>query len=101
MVPGWNTDITYTAGDYGFELPTDENKSTDEGRVIVSVHCYDPWDYCGTENDKTFLWGEKGDEIIEVNGADSRARQAGATRITSRARWRNSRPLSLTRVIPL
>lgn len=74
MVPGWNTDITYTAGDYGFELPTDENKSTDEGRVIVSVHCYDPWDYCGTENDKTFLWGEKGDEIIEVNGADSRSK---------------------------
>lgn len=37
--------------------------------MILSVHCYDPWDYCGTEDNKAFLWGEKGDEIIEVNKA--------------------------------
>ncbi len=72
MVPGWNTDINYTVGDYGFELPTDSNNTADENRIILSVHCYDPWDYCGEESKKTFLWGEKGDEIIEVNGADKR-----------------------------
>ena len=72
MVPGWNTDINYTVGDYGFELPTDSNNTADENRIILSVHCYDPWDYCGEESKKTFLWGEKGNEIIEVNGADKR-----------------------------
>ena len=69
MVPGWNTDINYTVGDYGFQMPTDSNNSSDTGRLVLSVHCYDPWDYCGTENNKTFLWGERGQEIVEINGA--------------------------------
>ena len=70
MVPGWNTNIDYTVGDYGFELPTDEKNTAGEGRVIVSVHCYDPWDYCGEESKKTFLWGERGDQIVEINKAN-------------------------------
>ena len=70
MVPGWNTDINYTCGDYGFELPTDSANTAGEGRIILSVHCYDPWDYCGEEKKKTFLWGEKGQEIVEVNKAN-------------------------------
>lgn len=70
LVPGWNTDIDYTVGDYGFELPTDENNTAGEGRVIVSVHYYAPWDYCGEENDKIFLWGARGQEIVEVNKAN-------------------------------
>ena len=36
--------------------------------MMVSVHYYDPWDYCGTEDLKTILWGEYGDNLIEVNG---------------------------------
>lgn len=74
MVPGWNTDINFTAGDYGFRIPEDKDNTSDEGRIIISVHCYDPWDYCGSENNNTFLWGEKGEEIIEVNGADTRSK---------------------------
>ena len=70
MVPGWNTNIDYTVGDYGFELPTDEKNTAGEGRVIVSVHCYDPWDYCGDESKKTFLWGERGSQIVEINKAN-------------------------------
>jgi len=76
MVPGWNTDINYTVGDYGFRIPEDKDNTSDEGRIIISVHCYDPWDYCGSENNNTFLWGEKGEEIIEVNGADTRSKAA-------------------------
>lgn len=72
LVPGWNTNINYTCDDYGFEMPTDKSNTAGENRLIVSVHCYDPWDYCGTENDKTFLWGERGQEIVEVNKADIR-----------------------------
>lgn len=69
LVPGWNTDINYTVGDYGFKLPEDKKNSAGEGRLILSVHCYDPWDYCGEESKKTFLWGERGQEIIEINKA--------------------------------
>lgn len=68
LVPGWNTNVEYTVGDYGFEMPTDEKCSADESRMMVSVHYYDPWDYCGTEDLKTILWGEYGDNLIEVNG---------------------------------
>ena len=68
LVPGWNTNIEYTVGDYGFEMPTDEKCSAGENRMMVSAHYYDPWDYCGTEDLKTILWGEYGDNLIEVNG---------------------------------
>lgn len=75
LMPGWNTDINYTTGDFGFELPTDEQNTAGEGRIVVSVHCYDPWDYCGDESKgKIFLWGKKGDEIIEVNKASKKSK---------------------------
>ncbi len=74
MVPGWNTNIDYTVGDYGFELPTDNNNKAGENRVIISVHDYDPWDYCGEESKKIFLWGEKGQEIVEVNKASPKSK---------------------------
>ncbi len=66
LVPGWNTNIDYTVGDYGFELPTDTKCTADENRIMVSVHYYDPWDYCGTESIKTYLWGKKGQELIDT-----------------------------------
>lgn len=75
LMPGWNTDINYTTGDFGFELPTDEQNTAGEGRIVVSVHCYDPWDYCGDESKgKIFLWGKKGDEIIEINKASKKSK---------------------------
>lgn len=40
LVPGWNTDINYTAGDYGFKIPNDST-----GRLMISVHYYDPWKF--------------------------------------------------------
>lgn len=68
LMPGWNTNIEYTVGDYGFEMPTDANCTAGESRMMVSVHYYDPWDYCGTEDLKTILWGDYGLNLIEVNG---------------------------------
>lgn len=54
LVPGWNTDINYTAGDYGFKIPND---STD--RLMISVHYYDPWKFCGGEEAPgIFRWGD-------------------------------------------
>ncbi len=65
LVPGWNTDINYTLGDYGFEMPTDANCSAGESRMMLSVHYYTPWDYCGTEEMKGYLWGEYGGNLIK------------------------------------
>ena len=70
LVAGWNTDISYTCGGYGFRLPDDSSNTADENRLILSVHCYDPWDYCGDDKKKVFLWGEKGQEIIKLSHAD-------------------------------
>ncbi|MCD8188233.1 MAG: glycoside hydrolase family 5 protein [Ruminococcus sp.] len=74
MVPGWNTDINYTCGDYGFEMPTDEGNSADENRLLLSVHFYDPWDYAGQEDTRTYLWGNMGQQIVEVNQASPNAK---------------------------
>ncbi len=66
MVTGWNTNIDYTVGDYGFVMPTDTNCTAGENRLMMSVHYYDPWDYCGEENAKTYIWGARGQAAIEA-----------------------------------
>lgn len=75
LVPGWNTDVTYTVGDYGFELPEDTKNTAGEGRLLVSVHYYNPWDYAGAENYRTYVWGDKGQALIDI-GAVARANMA-------------------------
>lgn len=66
IIPGWNTNIDYTAGDYGFKLPTDQyrDKSIDkeEQRIMISVHYYSPWDFCGGENCVITQWGNESDD---------------------------------------
>ena len=66
IIPGWNTNIDYTAGDYGFKLPTDQyrDKSIDkeEQRIMISVHYYSPWDFCGGENGVITQLGNEADD---------------------------------------
>jgi endoglucanase len=61
LVPGWNTNIDYTAGNYGFVVPTDRYRSpsipSNEKRIMISVHYYDPWDFAGEENTRITQWG--------------------------------------------
>ncbi|MEV4344775.1 cellulase family glycosylhydrolase [Actinoplanes sp. NPDC049596] len=61
LVPGWNTNIEYTTGNYGFVLPTDKYRSTSipstEQRLMISVHYYDPWDFTGQEDGNITQWG--------------------------------------------
>lgn len=63
LIPGWNTDIDYTVGDYGFALPTDQYLSSSvaagEKRIMISVHYYAPWEFCGTDNGTVTQWGSK------------------------------------------
>ena len=61
LVPGWNTNIDYTVGNFGFVLPTDQYRSSaipsSEQRIMISVHYYDPWDFTGDENSAITQWG--------------------------------------------
>ncbi|MCH5324856.1 MAG: glycoside hydrolase family 5 protein [Eubacterium sp.] len=54
LCPGWNTDINATTENETFRVPEDS-----EGRVMVSVHYYDPYEFCLKESAKGIVrWGE-------------------------------------------
>ncbi len=69
LVPGWNTDIDQTVNrynteidgekvEYGFDVPTDEYCEAETSRIAVSVHYYNPWDFCGSDTNKLKTqWG--------------------------------------------
>ncbi|MFD2381638.1 cellulase family glycosylhydrolase [Paenibacillus xanthanilyticus] len=61
LIPGWNTNIDYTVGNYGFVLPTDNYRSStipsSEKRIMISVHYYSPWDFAGEESGTITQWG--------------------------------------------
>lgn len=59
LIAGYNTDITMTCDDK-FRMPTDTAKD----KLILSVHYYTPWDYCGTNGVNS--WGSVKD-IEEQN----------------------------------
>ncbi len=50
IVQSYNTNINY-AVDY-FTMPTDEV----ENRIMLEVHYYDPWEFCGQENGYVEVW---------------------------------------------
>lgn len=54
LIPGINTNIANTCDDR-FTMPKDE-----ANRLLVSVHFYDPWSYCG-DGTSTVKWGTKKD----------------------------------------
>ncbi len=57
LIAGYNTDIAHTA-DSRFQMPRDSA----EGRLMVSVHYYSPWSYCGASTAKgATLWGSRKD----------------------------------------
>ncbi len=60
LIAGYNTDITKTCDDR-FKMPED----TADSKLLLSVHYYTPWDYCGT--DGVNQWGSPGD-YDEQNG---------------------------------
>lgn len=60
LLPGWNTNIEYTAGNYGFVIPTDSLCEADGNRLMISVHYYDPYNFTLDENMTTAKtqWGK-------------------------------------------
>ena len=70
LIAGYNTDIDHTANSR-FRMPQD----TAEGRLMVSVHYYGPWSYCGASSAKgATLWGKKKD-FEEMYSTLSRMKQ--------------------------
>ena len=60
LIAGYNTDIMMTCDDR-FKMPED----TAQDKLLLSVHYYTPWDYCGT--DGVNQWGSPTD-YEEQNG---------------------------------
>lgn len=57
LIAGFGTDIDRTS-DSRFEMPQDPA----EGRLLLSVHYYSPWSYCGASSAKGATpWGKKKD----------------------------------------
>ena len=76
LIPGFNTNIDYTAGSYGFQIPADDNRSADipenEKRIMISVHYYTPWEFCGQEDYNQTQWGNDADPDKSVGyGSES------------------------------
>ena len=67
LIAGYNTDITKTCDDR-FQMPED----TADSKLLLSVHYYTPWDYCGTDGDNQ--WGSPQD-YDEQNGLFREAQQ--------------------------
>lgn len=57
LIPGYGTNIDQTC-DARFVMPTD----TADDRLLISVHYYDPWSYCGASSAKgATAWGTRKD----------------------------------------
>lgn len=74
LIPGYNTNIDKTTDNSGFEIPEDTYLSPEipdgEHRIMISVHYYDPWSFCGGENDEATQWGADADSSKTANWGD-------------------------------
>ena len=70
LIAGFNTDIDHTSNSR-FRMPQD----TVDNRLLLSVHYYGPWSYCGASSAKgATLWGRKKD-FEEMYSTLSRLKQ--------------------------
>lgn len=61
LIPGFGTNIANTCDDR-FVMPSDSVKD----RLLISVHYYDPWSYCG-DGQSSVKWGTKSDITYMVD----------------------------------
>lgn len=61
LIPGFGTNIDQTCDDR-FVMPTDSARD----KLLISVHYYDPWSYCG-DGQSTVKWGTKSDIEYMMN----------------------------------
>lgn len=72
LIPGWNTNIEYTAGNYGFAIPTDSLCEAKGNRLMISVHYYDPYNFTIDENmtSAKTQWGKYATENFDNWGQE-------------------------------
>lgn len=72
LIPGWNTNIEYTAGNYGFAIPTDSLCEAKGNRLMISVHYYDPYNFTLDENmtSAKTQWGKYATENFDNWGQE-------------------------------
>lgn len=59
LIPGWNTDINFTTGDCDTYTMEAKLVIPNDSRIMVSVHYYTPWEFCGGEEAPgIFRWGD-------------------------------------------
>ena len=72
LIPGYNTDFAATC-DPRFHMPTDSAES----RLLLSVHYYTPWSYCGTSGESSWGTVKNYEEMNELCKMMSRWTEAG------------------------
>lgn len=77
LMPGWNTNVNYTAGDYGFVIPEDSGCTADGKRIMISVHYYDPYNFTLDESmsSATTQWGKYAVEKYDSWGQEDHVDQ--------------------------
>lgn len=72
LLPGWNTNVEYTAGNYGFVIPEDKLCESDGKRIMISVHYYDPYNFTIDENSSSAKtqWGKYATENFDNWGQE-------------------------------
>ncbi len=88
LIPGCNTNIDYTLDGYGFQIPEDNNRSAEipenEKRIMISVHYYTPWEFCGQEDYKQTQWGSDADPDKSVGYGSENEMETAFAKIKAR-----------------
>lgn len=66
LIPGWNTDINFTTGDCDTYTMEAKFVIPNDSRIMISVHYYTPWEFCGEEGNDTFYkWGDSVKKFVK------------------------------------
>ena len=66
LIPGWNTDINFTTGDCDTYTMEAKFVIPNDIRIMISVHYYTPWEFCGEEGYDTFYkWGDSVKKFVK------------------------------------
>ena len=72
LIPGWNTDINYTTGDCDTYTMEAKFVIPNDSRIMISVHYYSPWEFCGEEGNDTFYkWGDSAKKFVKPRRSET------------------------------
>ena len=72
LIPGWNTDINFTTGDCDSYTMEAKFVIPNDSRIMISVHYYSPWEFCGEEGYDTFYkWGDSVKKFVKPRQSES------------------------------